>query len=583
MLAGVETGDGVVLSGGQNNKGMTAVQVPEAVGRDLAVRLVPLKPAPGATAVDGGTFESGVHFGDDFPSDRAGIPGRVFAWGDHAAVAARAAAPAVAVASAFPNPAWCRADFGPLLKAYAAEDTHHSDPAQIGEYLGSDWHVLAPLFESWIDVEDGVSVSTVRLSRATGLSPLTIAPIMAIGGNFAKGTPWPPFRVTHRHPDPKLILARPAKALLWGAMGLERTHLVQAFGPWLQQSLPGSEALLPKLSGDVSVVVMPGAPFPTATVILGLAGALDPSALAGIATAFELTAAPAKPPAVAAWQGFSPIGPVSAQVFADRLMLTIGNGSAPDLQPGPSVAADLLLAADLPGIITQLGPLVSIAAQSLPVDLHELLNSRVLAEHLATWELSWSVTEDGFLVHERGFPALAMLGSMSCAVIQATSDPVEESRNDRAALAVQVATNHHRLTAIQATANRLIIGGPYSAADRQAMAPWFSARPPSDAELAALGVRYRQGDDGIPNMNIQVSFAGKLVQLPDGQWQASVVNRSADGNMTIHTAMLRWAAAVDDAWCIGIVGTNQHLSVGFFKGKPPVAANPPPAGATAEF
>ena len=582
--------DAAALSVAAHERWLQAFTVPQAATAALGAQLRDtLANSPGLhPAAEAGTPGWEINDPPWTPQLWAGMHGRTFAFGVPDAVHSgqqRTEQPAaMALPPAPPAGFWLHADLGPLIAAYTAADAEaaadglQTNLEKLAGLLGAQWRSAKPQGTVTLSCRDGVLESDTRISGGVPFSPFNIGYLLA----EPLGVSLPLAPLTEgglRQIDPQRIVAPRGSALAWLALGC-KTEAFPTLAADVQHELgdtPGVQALVETLSGDLSLLVEPGAPLPACTLALGLRSRPDAALLATLAAGYGLSAATLSPELQAAgvsalWQGFTPLGQVQLLLTGQRLVLTTAADVLPILttkatQPEAPLVVDL----DLPRLTTLYGPLL-LSQLHLPLGNGTTLDAgcipplAVLARHLAPWHAAWNPTADGCTIHERGLPILGAEVTFAAIYICGTSDPAAEVQalRTRREWSRECTAQAERMQALGTLAARMAEGGPFTAADRAAMRPWFAGREPSDAELSALGTHYDQPGDAV-NFTVQDLVPGTVV-LPDGRVSAILLKRSDGTNQDWSAGVLTWAAPLGDGWCIGIVNRGD---VGLFKGAPP--------------
>jgi RNA polymerase sigma-70 factor, ECF subfamily len=588
--AALGSGDGLALSFSYARRFLGALGMAQPEAGGLATRL--MEPVLGNPVVQADPSGGGPGWRITKAKDHAlwlGTEGRFLAFGPADAVPVRAAAAQVERPD-LPAAAWLRADFRPLVAAYATEDADGSDPLDVAGFLGAHWHDLAPGLDIELGSVDGSLSSTMRMHGAVPTSPLNFS-ALTVSLNTGRLLPILPAE-NLRLADPARISPEPVGALLWATTGLRREAIaVLAADPkGLLSALPGAAALTPALSGDLTLIAEPGAPLPVISVVLGLSRPLDPAALTALLAPAGLSAASPGAGISAMWQGFTPLGMVQVLLTPDRLIATTAMDPAHALARAVAPPeAPLVVHADLPRMMATYGPLL-LAQLRLPLATEAVLDASclppavVLARHLAPYRLVWTPTADGAVIRERGLPLVAAWFTIASYSLVSESDPVSETRQMRTQRdRIQACARHQAaIAAAQAAAELLAAGGPFTAADRQALRVLVGGRELSEAELAGLGTRYWVGEHNEQELQrFGMSFDYDHLTAkptPDGRLAVMLLREAGPGSSSVSMGILAWAIPLGDGWNLGVADGHAGLFTG-----PLPPSNTPPAQPQGNF
>lgn len=577
VLALAGGADGVVLSAGMSERILLAAPMPPALAAGLAGRIgatlgAAARAAPAGAGEPAWQVEGGGCIAFRGPVALLGPEAVLPTW----------RGPGPQADSPHPAPLWLEADLRGVVAAYAAADRERTDPIGIARLLGPGWRTCAPRLTATVAAEAGILVDELRIAGIGPCSPLDLA---AMGAAARSGADWPLVvgALRLRRPEPRLTVARPADALLWAVAGFERPGLT-ALRPLVERSVPGAEAILPTLSGDVGMVVTPGIPFPAATLVLGLADRPDQALITRIAGGFGLTPAVPEPPALAAWQGFTPAGAVQVTLLADRLLVSSAADGGRGLAAGTAAEADLVVDADLPRIAATWGPAILSAIPG--ADLHELRSPQLLAKHLAPWHAAWTATTDGCVVRERGLSlAAACVGAAAIGLTVGKPEAETANARDTAAEVAAMVRHRDRLAAVAGAAGALTGEREPTQADCRALSGFFAGREPTVAEVQALGARY-PAQEAADGETLHLDSLHARVVSSSGDRHVAVLIRAlapAGGDLrrqfisSVSVEALVWAAPLGDGWSIGIGSSGRS---GLFQGQPPA---PPPKAPEGRF
>ncbi|MFM2090362.1 MAG: hypothetical protein RLZZ127_851 [Planctomycetota bacterium] len=323
-----------------------------------------------------------------------------------------ARAPHTALAEA---PAWLRYDATTLVEAYARLAPPGLDPAGVSEVLGPGWRAARPVLTATAAIDAWGWVGAARLTGVGPFQPLRAVEALPADLRRAIG-PFRPMADTCR-------LASDPDDLVRLDLGIRVDP--RAAAGWLRDA--GFDAAL--LSGDVSLRMRPGVPFPRLEAALGVRGD-GASVAAGIARSMglQLEPVPAEGPwSASAWTGVTLFGEVSLRWNREAVAIVSGTTAAPRLGPAWS-AGDAVLRIDGPRTAAVALPLLAMAGMTRDPDVAEAIRLlRPAIPHLPVWDLTASTTDDGFVAGERGatllVPGLALLSD----IIMDSSDPVGET------------------------------------------------------------------------------------------------------------------------------------------------------------
>lgn len=517
--------------------------------------------------------------------DFLGVRGDLLAGGRARLLVERAQDGGMAPAPDLPAPAWAAADFTALVAAYASADTTHSDPLDLGWFLGTDWRSLKPHLAVTLEVETSIWVMHSRVTRAVPFSPLALAAVNpGIIGHGGKLVALPK-RLLRRADPAKLPPLRPGAlaTLTFGSTaGWLRALVDSAGNPKVValRNLPGAASLIDAWSGDLTAVVEPGAPLPTCTVVLGLRQALDPAQVTQVINAIVPLASIARPPGTqAAWQGFSPAGMVTVLLAEGRLVVS----TAPDAiaflaSASQAPAAELTLCADLPRLAVAYAPL-AYSQVSIPLGKGRMLDATclppipVLVRHLVPWTLTWSETSDGCVVREEGLPVLGSVLAVVAGKVLTGSVPAYETAEalDTRGLPEALLAHRERLAAIAKLREALLTGAALTAAERGVLRPFFAGQVPNAAQVRSFGTRY-----DFPKTKKTTNYPFSPEDLAAGLAKIRLPLTAMDVQIgfTSRTnyGYIDWAMPLGDGWSIVIIGEQ----VGLMRRDPPVKPIPTP-------
>jgi hypothetical protein len=312
-------------------------------------------------------------------------------------------------------PAWVRFDASTLVAAYARLAPPDLDPAGVSEVLGSDWRTARPVLTATAAIEAGGWVGGARLTGVGPFQPLRA--VEALPGSLRRvlGAFRPMADTCRLAVDPEDLIRLDVGTRLDPQAAAEFARDL------------GFDTTL--LSGDGSLRIRPGVPFPTITAAIGVQR--DGAAVAaGFAKrmGLEMESSPADGPwSPGVWTGVSPIGALAIRWNRDTVAIASGTTAAPRLGPAWSTG-DMALRIDGPRTAAVLIPLLTLAGMARDPDVAQAIRLvRPAIPHLPVWDLAVSTTADGFAASERGAPLLMPGLGLLCDIINDTSDPVGET------------------------------------------------------------------------------------------------------------------------------------------------------------
>lgn len=320
-----------------------------------------------------------------------------------------------------------RADFGPLMHAYAEASPDDADPAQLGYVLDvSEWRSLRPVLSSVADIDEAGWWSRSELTQGPPLHPLRLVALVTNSIDLARLSgflgPMRPLASRYRPFDV-------SQEMVTVELGTEiRDH----------QRNPGFYSIKPSalearlwqaFSGDLRLSVRPGSMWPEATLVIGMH-----STLAVPDLTLLLTDAFRKDADSGPWQHRWRHRHVAALWIGyddDRVVISLaqdphaGRGGGAER---PSDAGDGHLRLDLPRLVAAVQPWLGLAsligAQDLAAQWGTL--APVIQRHAPVYHVDWQSTEDGFVLHERGLPLLPFLLAKGAGAVAHSADPGRE-------------------------------------------------------------------------------------------------------------------------------------------------------------
>jgi RNA polymerase sigma factor (sigma-70 family) len=326
------------------------------------------------------------------------------------------------------HPVAMQADFGGVIARYAQLDTDRSDPCQVGSFLGPDWRNFRPILtaEAWLAADGWHTSSDLR--RFMPMSPI----ILPVEDAFMRL-----FRSLGqlRPVAPGIRLPRLAGDLLRVDVGCAGD--LKAAGAILDGRLG---RLLAGLSGDLSLRLRPGAPFPGIDCAIGLKPGSDAARwLQDAVAAAGLTGTSAPDGTLIV----TPAGVITATATPGLVRLRMAVAEAAPVPPGaPPVGFDV--EADVDRLAQVVLPIAALMGWSQdPLFREAATHADALAAHLGTYELHWRSTADGFHADERGLPLLPCLAAWSAANYAWLADPDRETADAQEVMQYQQLAERH--------------------------------------------------------------------------------------------------------------------------------------------
>lgn len=338
--------------------------------------------------------------------------GSVVAVGERAWLATRLAAEAAAAPEL---PLVAEVDYGPLIADFAAMiPPEYDDRIRFMRlFLGEGWREHAPTQRMEIAIEDGAWVGRIALTGSAPTEPVDVIASISenqqlaeLGSLIARTRPF----------DPRFRFASPpgVEPILELEFGAEmQLDLLDRAGrkPWSEEAA----AALRCLTGDLRLVVVPAAPWPRATLVIGLheerEAALEPL-VAMLGDRIQSVGE-------GAWQLTTPGGAVFAREHADRLVVSMNPDPKAGTLPGDPTQPvpeerHLHASLDLPALWTSVRGFVAMAGAGNDQARRDLVQSLVLAgpaleAHLPRWELDLRSTDDGYEATETGLALITTL------------------------------------------------------------------------------------------------------------------------------------------------------------------------------